>query len=53
MEVAEELCDRGEKVVILEFDSQKDVAKRIFRRDDVRARYSPPIKVTEPDGCVL
>lgn len=37
MEMGFELADLGKRVVILEFDSQKDISKRLFRRDDVQA----------------
>ncbi len=40
LEVAFELSQQGKSVVIIEWDTQKDITKRLFRRADVRERHN-------------
>lgn len=46
LEMAFELAEQGQRVVIVEFDAQKDISKRLFRRKDVREEHS--IRLHEP-----
>lgn len=46
LEMGFALADVGKKVVIVEFDSQKDISKRIMKNRGVLARHD--IKIVEP-----
>ncbi len=48
MEMAFALQELGKNVVLMEFDSQKDISKRLFRRVDVQQAHG--IKILSPSA---